>query len=103
MTDRGLDIRRATIADASILADHRVSMFRDMGNARPEIETPLRDAAFAHIREAMAIGEYVAWVAYAIREPHRIVGGAGVQIRRLFYPDPMQAGHVPLSDERVSS
>ena len=58
---------------------------------RPEIETPLRDAAFAHIREAMAIGEYVAWVAYAIREPHRIVGGAGVQIRRLL-PRPDAGG-----------
>jgi GNAT superfamily N-acetyltransferase len=58
-------------------------MFRDIGSLQPIIEAPLRDAAAAHIREAMAAGEYVAWLAHPVAEPQRIVGGAGVQLRRL--------------------
>jgi GNAT superfamily N-acetyltransferase len=37
----------------------------------------------AQIGEAMAAGEYVAWLAHRPGEPERIVGGAGVQLRRL--------------------
>ena len=91
MIDSALGIRRATQADTSILAEHRVSMFRDMGSARPEIEASLRDAATAHIREAMQLGEYVAWVACPVREPQRVVAGAGVQLRRLL-PRPEVGG-----------
>jgi GNAT superfamily N-acetyltransferase len=76
-------IRQATEADAPVLAEHRVGMFRDMGSAAPAIEAPLRAAATAQIREAMLAGEYVAWLAHPDGEPGRIVGGAGVQIRRL--------------------
>src|SRR5687767_12769828 len=83
MSDSAIEIRRASEADAPILAHHRVSMFRDMGSAKPSVESELRDAATAQIREAMRTGEYVAWLSYRTREPDRIIGGAGVQLRRL--------------------
>jgi GNAT superfamily N-acetyltransferase len=86
-----IDIRRATVADTSILAEHRLSMFRDMGSVQPDVEASLRDAATAHIRDAMQLGEYAAWLAYPVREPQRVVGGAGVQLRRLL-PRPEVGG-----------
>ena len=74
-----------------MLAHHRISMFRDMGSAVPQIEEQLRTTAAAAMREAMATGEYVAWVAHLAGEHGRIVGGAGVQLRRLF-PRPDASG-----------
>lgn len=58
-------------------------MFRDMGSAQPAIEQQLIDAAASEIREAMSGGEYVAWVAHPSDDPGHVVGGAGVQLRRL--------------------
>jgi GNAT superfamily N-acetyltransferase len=84
MTEPRIEIRRAVPDDANVLAHHRISMFRDMGSAAPDIEQELRDAAAAQMREAMRTGEYVAWVAHPEGEHARIVGGAGVQLRRLF-------------------
>jgi GNAT superfamily N-acetyltransferase len=78
-----IEIRRATDVDINILAMHRVSMFRDMGSLDPSLEHALLEAATSHIREAMASGEYVAWVARLPHESRRIVGGTGVQLRRL--------------------
>lgn len=86
-----IDIRLATVADTSILGEHRVSMFRDMGSVQPGIEASLREAATDHIRDAMQLGEYVAWLAFPVREPQRVVGGAGVQLRRLL-PRPEVGG-----------
>lgn len=83
MSEFALQIRQATITDAPLLAEHRVSMFRDMGSAQPQIEGALRDAAAKEIREAMERDEYVAWLAYPAGNSQRIVAGAGVQLRRL--------------------
>ena len=83
MSDHAIEIRRAALADSPVLALQRVSMFRDMGDAEPSIEAPLRAASDVQIREAMLAGEYFAWLAHVSGEPQRIVGGAGVQLRRL--------------------
>ena len=91
MKDYEIEIRRATEADAVVVAEQRVVMFRDMGSLDPSIEGLLLDSATAHIREAMASGEYVAWLAYVAGEPQRVVGGSGVQLRRLF-PRPDEDG-----------
>jgi GNAT superfamily N-acetyltransferase len=85
------EIRRATEADSVVLASHRVSMFRDMRSVEPSLESELLDSATSHIREAMASGEYVGWLAYPPGEPARIIGGAGVQLRRLL-PRPEEDG-----------
>jgi GNAT superfamily N-acetyltransferase len=83
MSEYAIEIRRASQDDAPVVAEHRVSMFRDMGSAEPSIEAALREAVAAQIGEAMAAGEYVAWLAHRPGEPKRVVGGAGVQLRRL--------------------
>ena len=91
MNDIPIEIRRATEADADIIAVQRTVMFRDMGSLDPSIEGDLLDAAISQIREAIASGEYVAWLAYLAGEPQRIIGGSGVQLRSLF-PRPDESG-----------
>jgi len=84
-------IRPATTADVEALAAHRVGMFRDMGVAPPALHAQLHADCARSIRAMMASGEYVAWVALPDTEPGRIVGGAGVQLRKL-QPFPRRDG-----------
>ena len=91
MNDTPIEIRRATEADADVIAEQRAVMFRDMGSLDPSVEGELFDAAATQIREAIASGEYVAWLAHLAGEPQRIIGGSGVQLRRLF-PRPDESG-----------
>jgi GNAT superfamily N-acetyltransferase len=91
MNDQRIEIRRATVTEANIIAEQRVVMFRDMGTLDQSLEGLLLNAATSQIRDAMASGEYVAWLAHPADEPQRIVGGSGVQLRRLF-PRPADDG-----------
>ncbi|HET7232856.1 MAG TPA: GNAT family N-acetyltransferase [Longimicrobium sp.] len=75
-------VRRATEADAEVLAHHRAAMFRDMGSLRPKLYDALRNAARPWFAEAIPAGEYIAFVALADGAPDEIVAGAGVQMRR---------------------
>jgi len=84
-------IRRATADDADVLAHHRAAMFRDMGTLRPEDYDALRDAVRPWFAEAIPAGEYVAFVATPGSRPGEIVGGAGMQLRRLL-PRPRADG-----------
>ncbi len=84
MTGQLFEIRRATEADAPTLAAQRVLMFRDMGNLDPSLEDVLLEAGTDQMAEAIASGEYVAWVLCPVGEPARIIGGGGVQLRHLF-------------------
>ena len=43
-------IRRATVADAAVLARHRVEMFREMGQVTHGISGPLFEASCAYLR-----------------------------------------------------
>ena len=76
----GVVIRRATAADAAIIAHHRVSMFRDMG------QVPTEDLAMRLLREststiklALDDGSYVGWLAFDTQE--QVAAGAGVHIK----------------------
>jgi GNAT superfamily N-acetyltransferase len=75
-------IRRATAADAAVLAHHRAAMFRDMGSLRAELYAELAAAARPWFAEAIPAGEYVAFLAAPADAPGEIVAGAGVQLRR---------------------
>ena len=79
-------IRPATPADAPVIARHRGGMFRDMGQVTPEAYDALVSLAEARLREMLASGEYVAWLALA-PDGDRVIGGAGAQ-RRLAFPHP---------------
>jgi GNAT superfamily N-acetyltransferase len=95
-----LDVRRATTADVSVIARHRADMFKDMGQLPPDLYDALVDASKRRLEEAIRIEEYVGWVAAERSAPREIIGGAGVQVRRLL-PRPLRsAGGVYLSSGR---
>ena len=61
-------------------------MFRDMGQVTPEGYHAIVAIAESRLREALASGEYVAWLALA-PDGKTVIGGAGAQ-RRLAFPHP---------------
>lgn len=79
-------IRPATPDDAPVIARHRAGMFRDMGQVTAEAYDALVAVAESRLRETLASGEYVAWLALA-PEGDAVIGGAGAQ-RRLAFPHP---------------
>ena len=58
----GFQVRRATVADAAVLARHRVAMFRDMGTLDPKLETELIDRCRRRFEQVVPAGEYLAWL-----------------------------------------
>jgi GNAT superfamily N-acetyltransferase len=76
-------LRLATPADAPLLAEHRVAMFREMGSIKPAREPALRAASHAYFAAALASGEYVGWVTFRSGAPDHPLAGAGVQVRSL--------------------
>ena len=84
----GLSIRRATAADAGVLARHRADMFRDMGQLNDGLRDTLVEAARAYFAAAIPDGRYITWLAEAGGE---VVGGAGLQLRELL-PRPAPGG-----------
>jgi RimJ/RimL family protein N-acetyltransferase len=80
-------VRRATIEDANVIAQHRARMFQDMGEITDSAYDQFVEATRKWNERALADGEYVGWLAFPEQEPDRIVAGAGVQ-RRLVPPHP---------------
>lgn len=80
MHETDVHIRRATVADADVLAHHRVAMFRAMGRLDEKDSETLRDASAEYFRRAIASGGYHAWVAVTIDTAATIVCGAGLRI-----------------------
>jgi GNAT superfamily N-acetyltransferase len=76
-------IRRATAADAGVVARHRAEMFRDMGELPAGLYDTLIDAARAYLTQAVTDGRYVGWVAQLDAGSREIIGGAGLQLREL--------------------
>ena len=83
-------LRLATVADTELLADHRVSMFRDMGIIAAAREEELRAASVAYFTAAIPAGEYVGWIA-TVDGDARPAAGAGLQFRSLL-PRPSPGG-----------
>jgi len=79
-------VRKATAADAPVIARHRARMFQDMGQLPPDVFDSLLIAAEMRLRDALAAGEYVGWLAMGA-DGDAVVGGAGAQ-RRLVLPHP---------------
>jgi GNAT superfamily N-acetyltransferase len=84
-------IRRATAADASSLARHRVEMFRDMGELPDDLAGTLMEASRAYFERAISDGRYVAWVAETDDRSGAVIAGAGLQLRELL-PRPAPRG-----------
>jgi GNAT superfamily N-acetyltransferase len=84
-------IRRATVADAEILARHRVEMFREMGQVTPGVSGLLFEASRAYFVEAIPADRYIGWVCEGPTGPREVIGGAGLQLRDLA-PRPDRTG-----------
>jgi len=71
-------IRRATVADGSIITAHRRGMFEDMRVGTPA-DLDAMDAQFGSwVTKALASGVYLGW--FVTTEQRAIIAGAGVSI-----------------------
>jgi GNAT superfamily N-acetyltransferase len=86
-----VSVRIATVADAAVIARHRAEMFFDMGHLPAGLYDDLVERTIVYLREALARGEYVGWLASPHGHSESIVGGAGVQRRRIL-PRPITHG-----------
>src|SRR2546430_2439745 len=76
-----LNIRRATVVDATIVAEHRVQMFTDTGRLDADQAAVLRARLPAILQPMLASGEYLGW--FVTTPNDDVVAGAGVQTRHL--------------------
>jgi GNAT superfamily N-acetyltransferase len=76
----GYSVRHATVADARVIAHHRVAMFRDMGVLTEPEASALHVASEAYLTVALRSGEYLGWV---VEARGQVVAGGGTLIRPL--------------------
>jgi GNAT superfamily N-acetyltransferase len=76
-------VRRATVAEADIIARHRAEMFLEMGLLPRPLYDELVAATRQYLAEAMPTDEYLGWLGTPKDNPREIVGGAGVLQRRV--------------------
>lgn len=81
-------VRLAAVEDAGVIARHRARMFEEMGQLPAAAFEALCAAAEGAVRDALARGEYVGWLATPKNDPATVVAGAGVQCRRVL-PHPV--------------
>lgn len=73
-------IRPAVVEDAAVIARHRVSMFRDIGNLPSEaMGEALFEASVPVLAEALRDGSYMGWL--AVDAGGRVVAGVGVHLK----------------------
>jgi GNAT superfamily N-acetyltransferase len=94
-------VRLATIADSRLIAWHRARMFQDMGYVPAELFDDFRAKSEVRLGEALASGDYVGWLASERNSLDTIIGGAGIQLRRVL-PHPIReaGGEITICDSR---
>src|SRR5690242_15522898 len=83
-------LRVATVADAEVIARHRVAMFRDMRALDERDADVLHDASLAYLRSALADGAYRGWVVE--RDGVVVAGGAILARPGLPRPENLRGG-----------
>ncbi|MBX3027318.1 GNAT family N-acetyltransferase [bacterium] len=73
-------LREATVADAAVVAHHRVAMFRDMNALGAADGAMLETASRRHLAAALADGSYRGWV---LEDADGVVAGGGLMLRSL--------------------
>jgi GNAT superfamily N-acetyltransferase len=81
-------IRLATVEDIATITRHRAEMFSDMGQLPASLYAELVAQTSAYLNIAIPAGEYVGWLASPEGRSESVVGGAGVQRRRVL-PHPL--------------
>ncbi|HEU0209366.1 MAG TPA: GNAT family N-acetyltransferase [Candidatus Udaeobacter sp.] len=89
-------VRVATIDDADIIAWHRARMFQDMGNLQPHLFEAFRMKSCERLRDVIARGEYIGWLASSKLKPDKVIAGAGIHLRRVL---PHPAKNAPAFSE----
>ncbi|HEV8599612.1 MAG TPA: GNAT family N-acetyltransferase [Gemmatimonadales bacterium] len=93
MTRADFVVRRAGAEDLATIAQHRAAMFSDMGILPAAAVPELIEQTIAYLQAALPSGEYLGWLAADAEKPDSIIGGAGVQRRRVLpFPNPEGAG-----------
>jgi GNAT superfamily N-acetyltransferase len=90
-------LRRATPADAALLAGHRAAVWIEVGDFAPDVMATQEPVWTAYLRDALAEERYVAWI--ALDDAGAIVGSGAVLIGRAI-PRP---GHASDLTGRVHS
>lgn len=80
-TDKIFQVRRATVGDASLIAEHRASMFLDMGRISQEEHALLKSASRTYLQKAIPEQEYLAWLVESAEQ--HVVAGGGLILRQL--------------------
>jgi GNAT superfamily N-acetyltransferase len=96
----GYTIRLAAASDAAVIAHHRVSMFRDMGEVPSQtLAAELLKASQAELAALLQEGSYVGWLAVGARD--EVLAGAGVHIKptlpRITHEGLVATGPLPLA------
>jgi GNAT superfamily N-acetyltransferase len=96
----GYIIRRTTESDAAVVAHHRVSMFRDMGEVPTQaLAAELLEASLAELAALLRAGSYIGWLAVGAQD--EVLAGAGVHIRptlpRITHEGLLARGPLPLA------
>lgn len=94
-------IRKATPADIPAIAHHRAQMFLAMGRLDDVAVEPLMVETRAVLDEMMTRNEYHGWLAVDDDDPSRVLGGAGLQRRRVL-PFPTGGTGLPIADGNVA-
>lgn len=76
-----IDVRLATTADAPVLARHRASMFRDMGELQDNQYGAMLAAAENDLAAWLVTGDYVGFVASPRSRPGEIVARRARSVR----------------------
>jgi GNAT superfamily N-acetyltransferase len=75
-----LVIRRATVADAAVIARHRVAMFSDMGSVpNSQLANSLLDLSTSALAAELSKESYLGWL--ALDRTNHVVAGAGVHVK----------------------
>jgi GNAT superfamily N-acetyltransferase len=93
-------IRRTTASDAAVIAHHRVSMFRDLGEVPSQtLEAELLEASRVEFAARLQEGSYVGWLAVGAHD--EVLAGAGVHIKptlpRITHEGLVATGPLPLA------
>ena len=73
-TERMFTTRKATAADASLIADHRYAMFAEMSSSDLASLEKMRANFVPWVKRALAADKYVAWI---VEEEGKTVASAG--------------------------
>jgi GNAT superfamily N-acetyltransferase len=84
-------VRRATVAEADVIARHRARMFLEMGLLPQPLYEGMLTESKRYLAQTMLTEEYIGWLCAAADAPREIVGGAGVLQRRV-PPHPLSSG-----------